>query len=197
MITQQISNLNPILASKSPRRQDLLKQLGVSYEVMSENVDEVYDENMTLQEVPEFLARLKLASLPQKYSNRLIISADTVVILGDQILGKPKDASDAVNMLQMLSGKMHRVISGVALAYQAKTWSFSEETKVYFKPLSKEEIEFYVNTYKPLDKAGSYGIQEFIGYLGVERIEGCFYNVMGLPVSALVEKIRRSIIRTS
>ncbi len=189
MLIQKINSLSPILASKSPRRQYLLQEAGISFESIIQDVEEIYPSTMDIKAVPEYLAKLKIIEMAKQYPNRLIISADTVVVLNNAIFGKPKDEKDAEAMLQKLSGNMHEVISGVCFAYNNTFYSFSETTKVHFKALTNEDISFYVKTHKPLDKAGSYGIQEWIGYVGVEKIEGCFYNVMGLPVAKTISHI--------
>jgi len=178
-------NVELILASKSPRRQDLLKKLALDFKILVSDVDETYPDNISTFSIPEYLACKKAKSIQVVNENQLIISADTIVILGNDIIGKPKDLDDAKLILKKLSGKMHYVITGVCLRANKQETSFSSETKVWFRDLSDEEINFYVETYKPLDKAGAYGIQEWIGYIGIEKIEGSFYNVVGLPVEKL------------
>jgi len=174
---------NIILASASPRRKELLEGLGYSFEVVPSNVDEIYPVDLMLDKVPEYLAKLKADSLSKNYSHRIIISADTVVILENEILGKPTSAEDAKAMLRKLSGKKHEVVTGVCIVANGNTHLFSDSTFVYFKNLTDNEIEHYIQQFKPMDKAGSYGVQEWIGYVAVEKIEGSFYNVMGLPVN--------------
>jgi septum formation protein len=181
---------NYILASKSPRRQELLHLLGMEFSVKVKEVEENFPEGMSKYEIPEFLARLKAAPfLPELQKNDLLITADTIVYLDGKVLGKPANKSDATEMLQKLSGKEHQVISGVCLSSTQKQTSFHAETNVQFKNLTEEEIRFYIETYKPFDKAGAYGIQEWIGFIGITHIEGSFYNVMGLPVQQLYEEI--------
>lgn len=189
----QINAMHPILASKSPRRQHLLKDLGIHFDVISEEVEEIYPSTMNVYEVPEYLARLKLAHLPEKFPHRLIICADTVVLLNDELLGKPNDENHAIEMLQKLSGQKHTVVSGLALAYQHKIYSFSETTYVHFRSLSLDEITYYIQLYKPFDKAGSYGVQEWLGYVGIKKIDGCYYNVMGMPISALFDYLSKNV----
>jgi septum formation protein len=184
-----------ILASQSPRRQQLLKSAGFDFTIQTKNVPEDYPADMPLQEVPAYLAEKKaLPFLAEINSSDWVISADTVVILGHEIIGKPTDLADAFRMLRKLSGQWHEVITGVCLLSQTKKNSFSESTMVKFKLLSEAEIEHYLKEFKPLDKAGSYGIQDWIGLIGVERIEGCFYNVMGLPVSKVYQALKDIVL---
>jgi len=172
-----------ILASASPRRKELLAGLGIEFDVLPSNIEEIYPSELALEKVPEFLAELKADSLAKNYPNRDIISADTIVILENKIIEKPKDAQDAIKMLEKLSGKMHEVITGVCIIAGNKKHLFSDRTEVYFKTLTNSEIAYYVHQFKPMDKAGAYGVQEWIGYIAVEKIIGSFYNVMGLPVN--------------
>uniref|UniRef100_UPI0032178339 Maf family nucleotide pyrophosphatase n=1 Tax=uncultured Draconibacterium sp. TaxID=1573823 RepID=UPI0032178339 len=183
---------NFILASKSPRRQQLLKSLNISFSVKTKEVDEIYPEHLKKEEVPVFLAELKSKPFQDELSeNDLLITADTVVCLGEEILGKPKDYSEAFNMIRNLSGKEHQVITGVCLTSPQKRHSFYSLTNVLFKELTNQEIDFYINQFKPYDKAGAYGIQEWIGTIGITHIEGSFYNVMGLPIQKLYEEIQK------
>jgi septum formation protein len=187
-----LPNYNYILASKSPRRQELLNLLGMKFSVKLKEVEENFPEGMTKYEIPEFLARLKAKPfLPELQKDDLLITADTIVYMDGEVLGKPANFSEAVEMLQKLSGKEHQVISGVCLTSSGKQISFHAETNVQFKNLTEEEIQFYINTFKPFDKAGAYGIQEWIGFIGITHIEGSFYNVMGLPVQQLYKEILR------
>lgn len=181
-----------VLASKSPRRQQLLKDLGLNFSVVLKEVDEVYPSNLKKQEVALYLSKLKAdAFLPDLKENQLVITSDTIVCLDDKIIGKPKDRDDAFNMLSDLSGKMHEVVTAVTLTSAEKQVSFYVTTQVYFKTLSNFEIDYYINHYKPFDKAGSYGIQEWIGYIGIEKIIGSYFNVMGLPVKELYDELER------
>lgn len=181
-----------VLASKSPRRQQLLKDLGLNFSVVLKEVDEVYPSNLKKQEVALYLSKLKAdAFLPDLKENQLVITSDTIVCLNDKIIGKPKDRDDAFNMLSDLSGKMHEVVTAVTLTSIEKQVSFYVTTQVYFKTLSNFEIDYYINHYKPFDKAGSYGIQEWIGYIGIEKIIGSYFNVMGLPVKELYDELER------
>ncbi len=187
-----MKELKWILGSQSPRRKELLAGIGIEFEVRIKDTEEVYPDSLLAEEVPEFLSKLKAnALLPDLSDNEVIICADTVVILNGEILGKPVDFEDAKNMLSRLSGKKHTVITGVFIGSKTKSTSFSERTEVEFENLSEEEINFYINQYKPFDKAGSYGVQEWIGYVAVKRMEGTYTNVMGLPTNRLYQEIRK------
>lgn len=181
---------NYILASKSPRRQELLKSLGIEFQVRLKEVEENYPENMQVQQIPEYLARLKSNPfLPELTERDLLITADTVVLLNGEVIGKPSSREGAETMLRKLSGNEHQVVSGVCLSSQKKQKVFSALTNVQFKKLSEKEIQHYISVFRPFDKAGAYGIQEWIGFIGITHIEGSFYNVMGLPVQKLYEEI--------
>lgn len=187
-----IKNYKLILASASPRRQQLMKDAGFTFEIRLKDIEETYPRELALEKVPEYLSRVKAEAFREELKpDEVLVTADTVVCIHDKILGKPADRADAIRMLQELSGNRHLVITGVSVTTCAEQHSFSALTNVFFKTLSSEEIEFYVDTYKPFDKAGAYGIQEWIGYIGIERIEGSFYNVMGLPVQKLYETLRK------
>lgn len=178
--------LKYVLASQSPRRQDLLAKAGYQFEVRTRQVDEAYPSEMMLETVPVFLAQKKAKAFEDALAqDELLITADTIVILKRTVLGKPKDLQEAKSMLQQLSATHHDVITGVNLKFQQIEHSFSEVTRVYFRRLSEADIDHYLSTANPLDKAGAYGIQDWIGLIGVEKVEGCFYNVMGLPISRL------------
>lgn len=180
-----------ILASASPRRHQLLADAGFKFEVKLKHTEEIWPEGMRAEEVPEYLACLKASAFKEELMpGELLITADTVVYLDSKILGKPRDRQDAIGMLRQLSGKKHTVVTGVCLTTTSRHQSFSACTDVFFKVLSDEEITCYVDNCKPFDKAGAYGIQEWIGYIGIERIEGSFYNVMGLPVQKLYEVLK-------
>ena len=184
-----------ILASKSPRRQGLLKELGLPFEIRIKDVEEIYPDDLNLYEVPEYLAKLKASPFVDSLANNeVLITSDTVVLLDGKLLGKPKDKTDSIDMLGKISGKMHEVVTGVSLISNNHSYSFSTITKVYFSPLSQKEIEHYIHEYHPFDKAGSYGIQEWIGYIGVQKIEGCYYNVMGLPLHDLYKAIKSEFL---
>ncbi len=173
-----------ILASQSPRRRQLLSDAGLEYTLAERfECEEVYPADLPAAEVAEYLSRLKSEAYPETLGERdILLTADTVVVAGDAVLGKPADREEAVAMLHRLSGCCHEVITGVALRDAERMRSFSARSKVCFRRLSDEEIDYYVDNFRPMDKAGAYGIQEWIGYVGIEGIEGSFYNVMGLPV---------------
>lgn len=183
-----LDNLNKydiVLASNSPRRRELLGQLGVKFRVETiKGLDESYDPSMPVNEVAAYLSQLK-ASAYSLAANELIITADTVVICAGEVMGKPVDRDDAYRMIRALSGRTHVVITGVTVATRDKKETFSNVTEVTFAPLTDEEIYHYIDDYRPYDKAGAYGIQEWIGYMGITGINGCYYNVMGLPVNHL------------
>jgi len=187
MMLENLSKYKIILASNSPRRQELLAGLDIDFEVKTiPNVDESYPATLRKEEIPVYIAKQK-AQAYHTYlkENTLLITADTIVWLDDQVYGKPKNEQEAMKMLQILSGQTHEVITGVCLTGWNKQQSFYVSSQVQFAELQKEEIDYYVNKYKPFDKAGAYGVQEWIGYMGVEKLEGSFYNVMGLPVRIL------------
>ena len=187
-----IKNYKLILASASPRRQQLMKDAGFTFEVWLKNVEEKYPQELHWENVPEYLSKVKASAFREELkADEVLITADTVVCIHDRILGKPADRKEAISMLRELSGNRHLVVTGVSVTTRTEQLSFSSRTDVFFKRLSNEEIEFYVDTYKPFDKAGAYGIQEWIGYIGIERIEGSFYNVMGLPIQKLYETLRK------
>ena len=181
-----------ILASASPRRKELLAGLNIPFEVrLIDGIDETYPSELPIDEVPLYISQKKAAAYKANVSPQtIVLTADTVVVCNEQILGKPIDEADARRMLQMLSGKTHRVITGVTLLVEGNSKSFSVATDVSFKPLSAAEIDYYIRTFKPFDKAGAYGIQEWIGYIGVTAINGSYFNVMGLPVQRIYEELR-------
>ncbi len=182
-----------ILASNSPRRRELLSGLGIDYEVkILPGIDESYPENLTGEEIPMYIAREKAdAYRPSIKPDELIITADTIVCLEGQVLGKPKDEADACRMLRLLSGRTHQVITGVCITTAEMQRTFAATTDVTFDTLSEEEIIHYVNNYRPMDKAGAYGVQEWIGFIGVTRLEGSYFNVMGLPIQRLYKELKR------
>ena len=182
-----------ILASQSPRRKQLLAWADIEFDVIISAAEEDFPSDMDVQEVPVYIAQKKAIAVQQKikqefpiHQGKWIIAADTIVVLENEIIGKPIDRADAIAILQKLSGKTHRVITGVYLVNDTESSSFSETTLVHFHPLSLSQIEYYVDQYQPFDKAGAYGIQDWIGVVGIRGIEGDFYNVMGLPVSKLL-----------
>ena len=181
---------NYILASKSPRRQMLLKSLGIDFSVKVKDIEESYPQNLDKERIPVFLAEQKAKPFLNELSDKdLLITADTIVWIHDRVLGKPGSCEEAREMLSHLSGKSHKVISGVCLSSCQKQRSFCAVSDVHFKILSEKEIDYYITVYKPFDKAGAYGIQEWIGYIGITHIEGSFYNVMGLPIQKLYNEI--------
>lgn len=189
MAFQTISH-NIILASKSPRRQNLLKELGFDFEIKTKEIEEIYPPELTRENVAVFLSELKASAFVNDLNgNDLVLTSDTIVCLGSEIIGKPTDREDAIKMLGKLSGNKHEVITAVTLLSKEKQHTFYEETAVYFKTLTTSEIEYYIDNYQPFDKAGSYGIQEWIGYIGIEKIIGSYFNVMGLPVKRVYEEL--------
>ncbi|MCH2214470.1 MAG: Maf family nucleotide pyrophosphatase [Flavobacteriales bacterium] len=171
-----------ILASKSPRRQELMKGLGIPFEVRTKDVNEDFSEDLTAEEIPLFLAQLKASAFKEDLSNKeILVTSDTVVWLGDRVFNKPQKRKEAIEMITELEGRSHQVITAICLTSQSHQVLVSETTKVKFGNVDHQAIEWYVDQYKPFDKAGAYGIQEWIGYVGIEKIEGSFYNVMGFP----------------
>ena len=182
-----------ILASNSPRRKQLLEQLGVKFSTrVLKDIDESYPTDMPAEGIAEYISQKKAAAYREQItSNELIITADTVVVCGDKVLGKPVDADDACAMLKELSGRTHQVITGVTITTKDFTHSFRSITEVDFAPLTDQEIHYYVETYKPMDKAGAYGIQEWIGCVAVSGMHGSYYNVMGLPIFMLYQELKK------
>lgn len=192
MLSEKFKNINIILASGSPRRQELFKELGLEFSIQVKEVNEVYASSLKEEEITNYLSELKASAFENELNeNDLLITSDTIVWLNNKALEKPKDEKAAVEMLQALSGTKHKVITSVCLKTKYKQHVFSDETTVYFKELSKKEINFYVENYRPFDKAGSYGIQEWIGFIGITKIEGSYFNVMGLPVHKLYEELMK------
>ncbi len=188
----EMKDVKVLLASNSPRRRELLKMILPSYSIAPNiDIDESFPSDLAVEKVPEYLAGAKAdAHAGLLKENELMITADTVVILDGKIYGKPHSRDEAVEMIEALSGRSHKVVTGVALTTPGKPRSvFSETTTVHFAPLTRRQIEDYVDRYKPFDKAGAYGVQEWIGAVGIEGIDGCFYNVMGLPLSALYKHL--------
>lgn len=178
-----------LLASKSPRRQELLKNLGIDFEVLARDVQEIIPDDMHPRAVAVLISENKAKSYDDLSNKYLVITADTIVALEDQVMGKPKNAEEAFKMLKKLSGRTHTVLTGVTLFHKGKFRSFSEETYVTFRRLNDSEINYYIENFKPFDKAGSYGIQEWLGMIAATRIEGDYYNVMGLPVAKLYAEL--------
>ena len=187
-----VSHKKITLLSRSPRRRRLLADMGFVFDVASPNADELIPPGLTPIEAAIHLSQLKADSAKSMLSDdNILISADTVVFANNKILGKPKNRQEALQMLHMLSGNSHTVVTGVTLRTLEKSVSFAETTEVFFRKLDTDDIEHYVDTWQPFDKAGSYGIQEWIGLIGVEKIIGCHYNVMGLPTSRLYEELKK------
>lgn len=186
-------NYRIFLASNSPRRKELLSGLGIPFEVrVNGDIDESYPSDLPPEGIPLHISRKKASAYLQTMSaDELIITADTVVVASGEILGKPADASDAHRMLRLLSGTTHQVITGVCLTTTDHQVAFSVTTDVTFKDLSDEEIHYYIDHYRPYDKAGAYGIQEWIGYIGVTGLHGSYFNVMGLPIQRIYEELRK------
>lgn len=187
LLHEKLKSYHLILASASPRRRQLLADCGLAFDVAVKfDCDESFPADMPSSRVAEYISQQKSRFYPHALaSNDVLVTADTVVIVDDTILGKPTDEQDAVRMLQLLSGRTHQVITGVTLRTAERERSFSVESRVVFRTLSDEEIAYYIREYRPFDKAGAYGIQEWIGYVAIESIEGSFFNVMGLPVQKL------------
>ncbi|MDA7803649.1 Maf family nucleotide pyrophosphatase [Crocinitomix sp.] len=181
---------NIILASKSPRRQELLKGLDIEFTVQTRDIDESYPADMIPEDIPEFLALKKAHGFQDIIEeNTILITSDTIVILENKVLEKPKTELQAKKMIKKLSNATHIVVTGVCIKTKDETIAFSDHTVVKFMPLTDAEIEYYVQKYKPFDKAGAYGVQEWIGYIGIERLEGSYYNVMGLPVHKVYQAL--------
>ncbi len=183
-----------ILASSSPRRQYLMKEAGFTFTVEKPDVEETFPSEMPVDQVAKYLAAKKAEYFRPDIHDEIIVTADTVVILGNKILNKPQDRADAINMLTMLSGKTHLVVTGVCIVSKEKEESFDDTTEVTFKTLSKQEIEYYVDNYKPFDKAGAYGAQDWIGLVAIEKIVGSYFNVMGLPIHKVHQHLTTNFI---
>lgn len=193
MFLNHLQHKRIILASQSPRRQQLMQELGIPFEILVKpDIDEIYPPELKEAQIPRFLAELKAKAYQTEIKEgAIVITADTIVWLDNQVLGKPEGREDAIRILSMLSGNRHTVYTGVAVQSANHAICFDARTDVFFKPLSLAEIVYYVDAYKPFDKAGAYGIQEWIGYAAVERIEGSYFNVMGLPIHQLYEELKR------
>ena len=190
MLKNRLKSKNLILASGSPRRQELLKSLGVPFEIRIKEIDEVYPKHLKKSEISDYLAQLKSNAFVEELNPKdLLITSDTIVWYHNMALGKPKSKDDAFQMLQKLSGKTHEVITSVCIKSLQKEDIFNCITKVTFKELSSEEIQFYIDNYNPMDKAGAYGIQDWIGQIGVTKIEGSYFNVMGFPIHKIYSQL--------
>ena len=191
MLLQNLSKYQITLVSKSPRRQQLLSELGVSFQIKSpEYLEEIYPHHLKNEAIAEYLSGLKAAAYPLQSHHEVIITADTIVCHNGQVLDKPENLEEARNHLRHLSGNIHYVYTGVSIRTMQKKITFHSATEVHFSHLEDFEIAYYVNQYKPLDKAGAYGIQELIGFIGVKKINGSFFNVMGLPVQELYQHLK-------
>ena len=195
LLHDKLKNYRLILASQSPRRRQLLSDAGLEFTLADRfECDETFPQDMPAEDVAEYLSRLKSDAYPEPLAEGdILLTADTVVIADNRVLGKPSDRAEAIEMISLLSGCDHEVITGCTLRTATRQRSFSVRSKVHFRALDREEIEYYVDCYSPFDKAGAYGIQEWIGYVGIEGIEGSFYNVMGLPVQRLYSILKEFI----
>ena len=195
LLHEKLKNKRIILGSRSPRRRELLGDCDIRFEVAdSYEVEEIFPADMPAAEVAEYLSRLKADGYPLPLAeNDILITADTVVINNGEILGKPTDRDHAIRMIASLGGKTHTVVTGVTIRSSERSVSFSSSSEVTFRELDTDEIEYYVDTYRPFDKAGAYGIQEWIGCTAIESISGSFYNVMGLPVAALYKQLKQFV----
>ena len=191
MLIDKLKNYTITLGSASPRRKQLLTELAIEFSIKTTQKEEEYPQNLDGAEIAEFLAKQKAEVISKELTgNYLLITADTIVIQNNEILHKPKDKDEAQRILQNLSGKSHKVISGVCIKSAKKEVVFSSETEVTFNKLSEDEILYYIDNFKPFDKAGSYGIQQWIGYIGIEKIKGSYNNVVGLPTAELYQKLK-------
>ena len=195
LLHDKLKSYRLILASQSPRRRQLLSDAGLEFTLAPRfECDETFPQDMPAEDVAEYLSRLKSDAYPEPLAEGdILLTADTVVIANNCVLGKPSDRAEAIEMISLLSGCDHEVITGCTLRTATRQRSFSVSSKVHFRALDREEIEYYVDCYRPFDKAGAYGIQEWIGYVGIEGIEGSFYNVMGLPVQRLYSILKEFI----
>ena len=190
MLSNLLKDKNIILGSKSPRRKELLAGLDITFETRTKDVDESYDDSIPKLKIAEFLAQKKADAFTDELKDKdIVITSDTIVLCNNEVLGKPKNKIFAFDMLSKLSGQSHQVITGVCIKSKNKTIVFSDITKVWFKELSCNEMNYYIKNYKPFDKAGSYGIQEWIGYIGITKTEGTYFNVMGLPVDKVYKAL--------
>ncbi|MEJ6675729.1 MAG: Maf family nucleotide pyrophosphatase [Polaribacter sp.] len=191
MLKQKLKPYNVILASGSPRRQQFFKDLDINFSVQLKEVEEKYPKELKAAEITDFLADLKSKAFTGLQEKDLLITSDTIVWLENKALGKPKDAKEAFTMLRALSGKKHKVITSISIKSLSFQKIINDSTTVNFKELSDEEIQYYINNYKPFDKAGAYGIQEWIGFIGIDSIEGSYFNVVGLPIHKLYDELMK------
>ncbi|CAM1354128.1 Maf-like protein [Tenacibaculum insulae] len=190
MLSNKLADYSIILASKSPRRQELIKSLNIPFSIKTKEVDEIYPNHLKDTEITDFLAQLKSEPFKEELlKNELLITSDTIVWLNNKALGKPKNKEEAFKMLTELSDNTHKVITSICITNKKFQHTINDTTIVTFKKLSSEEINYYIKTYKPFDKAGAYGIQEWIGKIGITKIEGSYFNVMGFPVHKLYKEL--------
>ena len=195
MVIDRLNEYKIILASRSPRRQQLLHDLGLKFDVVVKDYDETFPSGLTGEEIARYIAYRKTASFENEIpENAIVIAADTIVWCNEKVLGKPVNKEDAFAILKEISGNTHEVITGVSLRSKSKEITFSESTKVTFEPFSEEETEYYIENYKPYDKAGAYGIQEWIGIIACSHIDGSYFNVVGLPVQRLYKELQKFIM---
>lgn len=190
MILENLNDKKILLASKSPRRQELLKGLGISFEIVVVNCDETYPNHLKNEKITDFISETKAKSYSELKKNEILITADTLVALGDKILGKPKDEAHAFEMIKSLSQNTHQVYTSVSIKSTDQLITISDKTEVSFDFISDDEIYYYIENYKPMDKAGAYGIQDWLGFAKVSKINGCYYNVMGLPLNKLYHTLK-------
>jgi septum formation protein len=196
MITDKLEKFRIILASRSPRRQQLLTELGLQFVVVVREYDEVYPDDLKGEEIAEYISHQKASSFKNEIQgNEIVIAADTIVWCNNKVLGKPSDREDAARIIREISGNTHEVITGVSFLSAFGSLTFSESTRVTFEVLSEEEIYFYIDNYKPYDKAGAYGIQEWIGIAACSHIDGSYFNVVGLPVQRLYAELNKFIVK--
>lgn len=191
MILENLKDKKILLASKSPRRQELLKALGISFEIVVVNCDETYPNHLKNEKITDFISETKAKAYSELKKNEILITADTLVVLDDQILGKPKNEAHAFEMIKSLSQNTHQVYTSVSIKSTDQLITISDKTEVSFDFISDDEINYYIENYKPMDKAGAYGIQEWLGFAKVSKIVGCYYNVMGLPLNKLYHTLKK------
>ncbi len=196
MLQHQLQHVDIILASQSPRRQELLKGLDLDFKIETRPVDEVYPTTLVGGQITAYLSVLKASAFADSLKkSQLIITSDTIVWVDDHALMKPESRQDALEMLTAISGRMHEVYTSVTFTTAQLQETITDQTQVYFKPLSQEEISYYVDKYQPMDRAGAYGIQDWIGYVGIEKLVGCYYNVMGLPLPLVYQWLKTNANR--
>lgn len=190
MILENLNDKKILLASKSPRRQELLKGLGISFEIVVVNCDETYPNHLKNEKITDFISETKAKSYSELKKNEILITADTLVVLDDQIMGKPKNEAHAFEMIKSLSQNTHQVYTSVSIKSIDQLITISDKTEVSFDFISDDEIYYYIENYQPMDKAGAYGIQDWLGFAKVSKINGCYYNVMGLPLNKLYHTLK-------